>query len=133
MGYPVTSAPAPGVAWPSTAGYAPAHQPPQYSYHHYGYLRPHYVVTYAEDNYCPVQWVLFLAGCVLTPIVCCVGALLPVCDRRFMSGAERCGWIANLTGSSLTFMLIIAIIAVARYGSISAEQEPRPAYQGRGN
>lgn len=126
MGYPVTSAPAPGVAWPSTAGYAPAHQPPQYSYHHYGYLRPHYVVqcpcahpsrlskhreralprvfgvtppaaavptqvTYAEDNYCPVQWVLFLAGCVLTPIVCCVGALLPVCDRRFMSGAERCG------------------------------------------
>lgn len=60
--------------------------------------------------------ILFITGLLCTPIICCVGACLPLCDRRFKQGGEQCGWIANVVGSIVTSIITIVIIFVAAFG-----------------
>uniref|UniRef100_A0A061QVR7 Transmembrane protein n=1 Tax=Tetraselmis sp. GSL018 TaxID=582737 RepID=A0A061QVR7_9CHLO len=68
--------------------------------------------TVISGDSLPVEWILFIVGFLCTPILCCIGACLPLCDRRFLQDRERSGWIANVIGSSLSFVIIIVVVVV---------------------
>ena len=57
-----------------------------------------------------MDWLLFGLGFLLT--VCWfVGAFLPLCRRpRFVSRAEKVGWVFNILGSIAIIVLIVMVV-----------------------